>query len=106
LGRNFDDLPPLPTEDNPIRAMVDGSQARALGVSKSQTIIVLSGFYLGELDLFVGYVPRLVPRAPRSTSKRARADDTSTNVSATKKPRPPSTRSGTQVLTVDSVNIL
>jgi hypothetical protein len=88
--------PPLPIEDNPVVATVDGSQARALGVSKSQSIIVLPGFSLGELDLFVEYVPHLVPRAPRSTSKRAQTDDTSASASATKKPRPSSTHSGTQ----------
>jgi hypothetical protein len=43
-------------------------------------------------------VSRPVPRAPHSTSKRARADDTSASASATKKPRPLSTRSGTQAI--------
>jgi hypothetical protein len=40
--------------------MIDGSQAEALGVSKSQSITVLSSFSLGELDLFVEYVSRPV----------------------------------------------
>jgi hypothetical protein len=43
-------------------------------------------------------VSRLVPRAPRSTSKRAQADGTSASASATKKPHPSSTRSGTQAI--------
>jgi hypothetical protein len=43
-------------------------------------------------------VSRPVARAPRSTSKRARADDTSSSASSTKKTRPPSTRSGTQAI--------
>jgi hypothetical protein len=98
LGLNFDDLPPLPTEDNPVWTVVDRSQAGALGVSKSQTITILLGFSLGELDLFVEYVPRPVPRAPYSTSKRVRADDTSACAPATKKPYPPSTRLGTQAI--------
>jgi hypothetical protein len=98
LGRNFDDLPPLPTEDNPVGAVVDGSQAGASGGSKSRTVTVLPSVSLGELDPFVEYVSRPVPRAPRSTIKRARADDTSANASATKKPCPPSTRSGTQAI--------
>jgi hypothetical protein len=78
--------------------VVDGSQAGALRVSKSQTITVLSGFSLGELDLFVEYVSRPFPQAPCSTSKRARANDTSTSAFATKKPHPLSTLSGTQVI--------
>jgi hypothetical protein len=95
MGRSFHNLPPLPIEDNPVGAVVDGSHARALGVSKSQSITILSGISLGELDLFVEYVPRPIPRAPRSASKRARTNDTSASTSATKKPRPPSTHSGT-----------
>jgi hypothetical protein len=98
LGQNIDDLPPLPIEDNPVGAVVDGSQGGALGVSKSQSITVLLGFSLGELDLFVEYVPRPVPQAPHSTSKRAQTDDTFASVSATKKPRPPSIRLGTQAI--------
>jgi hypothetical protein len=98
LGWNFDDLPPLPTEDNPVGAVVDGSQAGALGVSKSRIVTILPGVSLGELDPFVEYVPRPVPRAPRLTNKRAQADDTSASASSTKKPHPPSTRSGTQAI--------
>jgi hypothetical protein len=91
-------LPSLPTKDNPIGAVVNGSQARASRVSKSRTVTVLPSVSLRELDPFVDYVPLLVPRAPCSTNKRTRADDTSASVSATKKPHPPSTRSGTQAL--------
>jgi hypothetical protein len=61
LGWNFDDLPLLPTKDNPVGAMVDGSQVGALGVSKSQTVIVLPGVALGELNPFVEYVSHPVP---------------------------------------------
>jgi hypothetical protein len=43
-------------------------------------------------------VPHPVPRAPHTTSKRARVDDTSASAFATKKPRPPSTRPGIQVI--------
>jgi hypothetical protein len=98
LGQNFDDFPLLPTKDNPIGAVVDGSQARASGVSKSRNVTVLPGVSLVELDPFLEYVSRPVPRAPRSTSKRARADDTSASASATKKPYPPSTHSGPQAI--------
>jgi hypothetical protein len=98
LGRNFDDLPLLPIEDNPVGVVADGSQAGASRVSKARTVTVLPSVSLGELDPFVEYVPRLVPHAPRTTSKRVRANDTSTCASATKKPHPPSTRLGTQVI--------
>jgi hypothetical protein len=43
-------------------------------------------------------VARLVPRAPRSINKRARADDASASASVTKKPRQPGTLPGTQVV--------
>jgi hypothetical protein len=52
----------------------------------------------GEFSHYIEYVSRLVPQAPRTTSKRAQADDTSTNSSATKKPHHPSTHLGTQVI--------
>jgi hypothetical protein len=57
----IDDLPVLPTEDNPIGAVVNRSQAGASVVSKSRTISVLPGFSFRELNLFVEYVPRPVP---------------------------------------------
>jgi hypothetical protein len=78
--------------------VVNGSQARSLGVSKSQTIIVLPGFSLGELNFFVEYVPHLVSRAPCSTNKRAQVNDTFTSASGTKKPRPLSTHLGIQAI--------
>jgi hypothetical protein len=87
LGQNFNDLPPLPIEDNPIGVVVDGNQAGASGISKSRTITILPSVSLRKLDPFVEYVSRPVPRAPRSTSKRVRVDDISASASATKKPR-------------------
>jgi hypothetical protein len=59
----------------------------------------------GEFDHCVEYVPRPVPRAPCTISKRTRADDTSTGASATKKPHHPSTHPGTQVIG-ERINIL
>jgi hypothetical protein len=72
--------------------------AGASSTSKSQATTILSGASIAKLDPYVEYVPRPVPQAPRSVSKRARADDASTGVSATKKPRQSSTRLGTQVV--------
>jgi hypothetical protein len=77
---------------------VDESQAGITGASKSCTVTVLPCVSFREFDHYVEYVPRPVPRAPHSTSKRVRADDASTSVFASKKPRPPSTRPGTQAI--------
>jgi hypothetical protein len=54
--------------------------------------------FLLENSIHLLSMCRLVPRAPRSTSKKARADDTFASVSTTKKPHPPSTHSGTQAI--------
>jgi hypothetical protein len=72
--------------------------AGASSTSKSQAITILPGASIIELDPYVEYVPRPVPRAPRSFSKRARADDASVGVSATKKPYQSSTHPSTQVV--------
>ena len=44
------------------------------------------------------YVPRLVPRGPRSVSKRGRMDGSSSGLPASKKSRKPSTPLGTPVV--------
>jgi hypothetical protein len=96
LGQNFVD--PIPAEDNPTGTKVGENLARASSTSKSHATTILPGASITELDPYVEYVPRLVPRAPRSVNKSAWADDASTEVSATKKPRQSSTRLGTQVV--------
>ena len=50
------------------------------------------------LDVYVEYVPRPVPRAPRSVGKRGRADCSSSGFSATKKSRQLSAHPGTRVI--------
>ena len=50
------------------------------------------------LDTYVEYVPRPVPRAPRSVGKRGRANCSSSGLSASKKSHQSSTRPGTQVI--------
>jgi hypothetical protein len=82
LGQNFVDL--IPADDNSPRAKAGQNFARASSTSKSQTTTILPGASIVETIPYVEYVPRLVPRAPRS-SKRTRADDTSAGVSSTKK---------------------
>jgi hypothetical protein len=96
LGRNFVDQ--IPTDDNLVGVEVGENLARASSASKFQTTIILPGVCPAALDPYVEYVPRPVPRAPHSVSKRAWADDASTGVSAIKKPRQSSTRPGTQVV--------
>jgi hypothetical protein len=96
LGCNFVD--PICTDDSPAGLKVGENLVGASSTSKSQATTILPGASIVELDPYVEYVPRPVPRAPRSVSKRARADDASVSVSVTKKPRQSSTRLGTQVV--------
>jgi hypothetical protein len=96
LGRNFVD--PIPSDNNPTGVGVREDLAGVSTISKSQATTILSGVSSTELDPYVEYVHRLVPRASCSTSKRARADDTSISASVVKKPHQPSTLLGSQVV--------
>ena len=49
-------------------------------------------------DVYEEYVPRPVPRAPRSMGKRGLADSSSSRLPASKKSRQSSTLPGTQVI--------
>ena len=51
-------------------------------------------------DVYVEYVPRPVPRAPRTFEKRGRADSSSSALSAAKKSRQSSTHPGTPVVAI------
>ena len=66
--------------------------------SKFQTTTMFPGVSSIVLDAYVEYVPRPVPRDPRSVGKRGRADCSSSGLSATKKSRQSSARPGTQVI--------
>jgi hypothetical protein len=72
--------------------------ARASSTTKFQATTILLGASIVETIPYVEYVSRLVPRAPRSVSKRTQADDASAGVSVTKKPHQSSTHPGTQVV--------
>jgi hypothetical protein len=96
LGWNFID--PIPSESNPVGAGVDENPTGLSSISKSPVVTILPSASCNELIQYVEYVLRPVPRAPCSTSKRARADDASASMSATKKPYPLSTRLRTQVI--------
>jgi hypothetical protein len=96
LGWNFID--PIPADDSPTGVKVGENLAGASSTSKSQATTILPDASITKTVPYVEYVPRLVPRAPRSVNKRTRADDASAGVSVTKKPHQSSTRPGTQVV--------
>jgi hypothetical protein len=96
LGRNFVD--PISTNDNPAGVKVRENLDGASSTNKSQATTILPSASFAELDPYVEYVPRSVPRAPHSISKRAQADDASAGVFATKKHHQSSTHLGTQVV--------
>ena len=75
-----------------------GSLAGASLTSKFQTSTIFPCVSSANLDVYVEYVPRLVPRAPRTFGKRGRADSSSSAPSAAKKSRQSSTRPGTPVV--------
>ena len=66
--------------------------------SKFQTTIMLPGVSSTFSDIYEEYVPRLVPRAPRTVGKRGRAEGSSSALSAAKKSLQSSTRPGTLVV--------
>ena len=96
MGRNFVD--PIPLDDCPAIVELGENLAGASLTSKFQTTTMFSGVSSAILDTYVEYVPRPVPRAPRSVGKRGRVDCSSSGLSAAKKSRQSSTRPGTQVI--------
>ena len=74
------------------------SLAGASLTSKSQTATMFPGVSSAFSDVYEEYVPRLVPRAPRTSGKRGRADSSSSAPSAAKKSHQTSTHPGTPVV--------
>ena len=72
--------------------------ARASVISKFQTSTILPGVSSEVVDVYEEYVPRPVPRGPRSVSKRGQTDGSSSGLPASKKSRKPSTHLGTPVV--------
>ena len=72
--------------------------AGASVINKFQITTTFPGVSSGVVDVYEEYVPRPVPRGPRSVSKRGRADGSSSGLPASKKSREPSTRPGTLVV--------
>ena len=96
MGRNFAD--PIPLDDLPAVVNTGENLAGASLTSKFQTTTIFPGVSSANLDVYVEYVPRPVPRAPRSVGKRGQADSSSSSLSVTKIPRQSSTHPGTQVI--------
>ena len=96
MGRNFAN--PIPLDDCPTNVEAGDSLAGASLTSKFQTTTIFPGVSSANLDVYVEYVPRPVPRGPRTVGKRGRADSSSSALSAAKKSRQPSTRPGTLVV--------
>ena len=95
MGCNF--AHPIPLDDFPANVEAGGSLAGASLTSKFQTSTMFPGVSSANLDVYVEYVPRLVPRAPHTFGKRGRADSSSAP-SAANKSRQSSTRPGTAVV--------
>ena len=72
--------------------------AGASATSKFPFSTALPGVSSGFVDVDEEYVPRLVPRDPRSVPKRGRTDGSSSGLPVSKKPRKPSTLPGTPVV--------
>ena len=77
----------IPPGDCPAIAEVGENLAGASLTSKFQTSMIVPGFSSAILDVYEEYVPRPVPRGPRSVSKRGRADGSSSGLPASKKSR-------------------
>ena len=96
MGRNFVD--PIPLDVLPAVVNTRENLAGAFVTSKFPITTVFPRVSSGVVDVYEEYVPRPVPRGPRSVSKRGRADGSSSSLPASKKSRQPSTRLGTPVV--------
>ena len=92
LGRNFVD--PIPLDVCSAIAKTRENLVGASLTSKFQTTTIFPGVSSTNLDVYVEYIPHLVPRAPCTFEKRGRADSSSAP-STPKKSRQSSTRLGT-----------
>ena len=70
----------------------------ASATSKSPISTAFPGVSSGFVDVYEEYVPRPVPRGPRSVSKTGRTDGSSSGLPTSKKSHKPSTRPGTPVV--------
>ena len=96
MDRNFVD--PIPLDDCPAIVETGNGLAGASLTSKFQTTTIFPSVSSANLDVYVEYVPRPVPRAPRTVGKRGRAEGSSSALSTANKSRQLSTRPGTPVV--------
>ena len=96
MGRNFVD--PIPLDVLPAVVSTGEKLTGSSVTSKFQITTVFPGVSSGVVDVYEEYVPRPVPRGPRSVSKRGRADGSSSGLPISKKSRQPSTHPGTPVI--------
>ena len=99
MGRNFID--PIPLDVLPAVVNTGENLAGASITSKFPITTEFPGVSSGVVDVYEEYVPRPVPRGPRSVPKSGRADGSSSGLPASKKSRQPSTHPGIPV--IDSV---
>ena len=74
------------------------SLAGASLTSKFQITTMFPSVSSTVSDVYVEYVPRPVPRGPRSVGKRGRPESSSSGLPTAKKSRQPSTHPGTRVV--------
>ena len=96
MGRNFVD--PIPLDACPAIVGTGDSLAGASLTSKFQTTTMFPGVSSTVSDVYEEYVPRPVPRGPRSVRKRGRAKSSSSGLSSAKKSHQSSTHPGTPVV--------
>ena len=72
--------------------------AGASVTSKFSITTVFPRVSSGVVDVYEEYVPRPLPRGPRSVPKRGQADGSSSGLPTSKKSRQPSTHPGTPVI--------
>ena len=95
MWRNFVD--PIPLDACPVIVGTGDSLAGASLTSKFQTTTMFPGVSSAVSDVYVEYIPRPVPRGPRSVGKRRRAESSSAP-SVAKKSCQSSTLLGTPVV--------
>ena len=66
--------------------------------SKFQTSMIVPSVFSAVFYVYEEYVPRPVPRGPRSVAKRGRVNSSSSGLPASKKSRQSSTLPGTPVI--------
>jgi hypothetical protein len=100
-------MPSLPLGNNPSMVGKGWSQVGVTGVGGPNTIVILPGVSIGELELWhLEYVARIVPQSTWTSRKRVRAEDSSTSASTYKKPHSSSAQITGSMLLGEHINDL